>query len=363
MGKRANHFRIWANFQSMDRNRLMNLWDYARDPANVLLLLEFGAERGVPQSQLLNRSSLSIARLHSTDFEPSAMQELRVQANLLRALGHPPALGLEIGRRARLSSFGLWGYGLVCSPTLGAALDMALRFLPLTHAYCVIDRHERGDEVILTFGPPNLPAELRRFNVEGDMAGAASLLAELGGPTFELTSFHLKGGRGRLYSRPAHVPAIAGVVPRFDADDYSISLKRRHLDRKLPNDNPGTVALCEQLCAQLIEKRRVRLGSTASFIREYLATSASHALPSLATFARLTNTSERTLKRRLSQEGTSLRAISTEYQSAAAAALVRDSDLSLTLIAERLGYADLSSFSQAFKRWHGVSPAQYRSKS
>lgn len=36
--------------------------------------------------------------------------------------------------------------------------------------------------------------------------------------------------------------------------------------------------------------------------------------------------------------------------------LLKDGKLSLAAIAERLGYADLSSFSQAHKRWHGVSP-------
>jgi len=339
----------------------MNLWDYARSPASVLFLLDFGAERAVSQTQLLDGSNLTAAQLALPNIELSAAQELRITENLLRALGHPPGLGLEIGRRARLSTIGLWGYGIVCSPTFGAALDMALRFLPLTHAYCVIDRFDRGDEVVLSFGPPNLPADLRRFVVESDMAGAASMLVEVGGPDFALTSFHLKRGRGRMHSCPADVAPLAGTMPRFDADDYCLSFKRRHMDRKLPDANPSTVAMCEQLCAQLIERRHARLGSTAALVREYLAASTAHALPSLATFARLTNTSERTLKRRLQQEETSLRAIAAEYRAEAAAELVRNSALSLTMIAERLGYADLSSFSQAFKRWHGVPPAKFRS--
>ena len=214
--------------------------------------------------------------------------------------------------------------------------------------------------MLLTFGPPNLSADMRRFHVESDMAGAASMLAEIGGPDFELTTFHLKSGRGRLYSSPPFVTPLAGTVPRFDADEYSLSFKRIHLARRLPNANSSTVAMCEQLCAQLIEKRRVRLGTTTTLIREYLTASASHALPSLATFARLTNTSERTLKRRLLQEGTSMRVIAAEYRAAAAAELVCNPALTLTMIAERLGYADLSSFSQAFKRWHGVPPARFR---
>ena len=40
--------------------------------------------------------------------------------------------------------------------------------------------------------------------------------------------------------------------------------------------------------------------------------------------------------------------------------LLRDRSLSLATIAERLGFADLSSFSQAHKRWHGLSPKARR---
>ena len=38
-----------------------------------------------------------------------------------------------------------------------------------------------------------------------------------------------------------------------------------------------------------------------------------------------------------------------------------DAHQSLTEVAERLGFSDLSSFSQAFKRWYGVPPGTCRS--
>lgn len=81
---------------------------------------------------------------------------------------------------------------------------------------------------------------------------------------------------------------------------------------------------------------------------------------SLGGIARMLNTSERTLKRRLQQEGTSFRAQVAAAQASAAAELIRLPALSATAIAERLGHADLSTFSQAFKRWHGVSPDAFR---
>jgi AraC-like DNA-binding protein len=76
--------------------------------------------------------------------------------------------------------------------------------------------------------------------------------------------------------------------------------------------------------------------------------------------ARLMNTSERTLKRRLHDEGTTFRALLAESRGAMAEALLREGELALGEIAERLGFADLSTFSQAFKRWYGVAPSTFR---
>jgi len=50
----------------------------------------------------------------------------------------------------------------------------------------------------------------------------------------------------------------------------------------------------------------------------------------------------------------------TRWRMDTAARLLRDSDSSLSAIAERTGYETESSFSKAFRRTHGVSPGQYR---
>ncbi|WP_259697768.1 helix-turn-helix transcriptional regulator [Pseudomonas protegens] len=76
--------------------------------------------------------------------------------------------------------------------------------------------------------------------------------------------------------------------------------------------------------------------------------------------ARLSRTSVRTLKRRLQEEGTSYRQLQSQHRSARALELLGNPALSLTQIAERLGFSDLSSFSQSFKRWFGVAPSAYR---
>ena len=115
------------------------------------------------------------------------------------------------------------------------------------------------------------------------------------------------------------------------------------------------------MCSRLIEARRLRVGTTA-MIRHYLSAAPGTTLSTLSSMARLMNTSERTLKRRLHDEGTTFRALVAESRCAMAKALLIEGELALGEIAERLGFADLSTFSQAFKRWNGVAPSTFRSQ-
>ncbi len=96
-------------------------------------------------------------------------------------------------------------------------------------------------------------------------------------------------------------------------------------------------------------------------VRQYLTATRGSTPFSLEDMARLMNTSPRTLKRRLQEEGTTFRTLLAQARGAMAETLLGDARLSLAEVAERLGFSDLSSFSQAFKRWYGVPPGAYRS--
>ncbi len=337
----------------------MSFWDFARDPSGVLKLLEVGAERGVQPEALLRGSRLTLGQLQDPNSKLSATQELRVIDNLLRSVGRPPGLGLDIGLGCHFSAFGMWGYGLISSATLGDAVDMALRYIHLTFAYSVIEKVIRGEEALLTFSPPDLAPSLKRFVVEREMGTAAALLQDVGGPKFRLSGFFLQGGRGRIYGVPERLQTVNGAPVSTSGPRYHLSFPAKWLGYRPSTANPTTAAMCDQVCRRLLEQRRVAV-HVGELVKEYLTISTSPAIPTLETISKLTNTSKRTLKRRLQREGQTFRSLISDGRSELAAELVRDPSQAMSGIAARLGYSSPSCFSQAFKRWHGVSPSQYR---
>jgi AraC-like DNA-binding protein len=68
----------------------------------------------------------------------------------------------------------------------------------------------------------------------------------------------------------------------------------------------------------------------------------------------------RTLARRLRDRGTTFRAVLDEARYVEARRLLQSSSISITEIADRLGYADTATFTRAFHRWCGTSPRRWQ---
>lgn len=359
MTEQAKHFIIWAIFVDLADMLTMRFWDFLRSSASLRLLVEFGEQHGVPAALLLAGCKVSAQQLADPTIEISAAQELCAVRNLIRHVGFSPGLGLQLGARYHFSTYGIWGYGLISSETVQEALRHALRFIPLSYAFTRITTYEEGEECILAFGEPELAADVKDFLVERDVAAAAVLLREVVGPDFVAERVMFKASA--TPSRKEAGEGLFGVRPQYGAPANLLAFDRSFLKRPLPQSDPTTLAMCRQMCSEMMERRRARLG-TAALTEQYLSIAPSGQLPSLSQLARIMHTSERSMKRHLQNEGTSFREILTEARKNMADELLGDRTLSLSQVAEKLGFSDISSFSQAFKRWHGTAPGKYRTQ-
>lgn len=88
-----------------------------------------------------------------------------------------------------------------------------------------------------------------------------------------------------------------------------------------------------------------------------------HQLPELEAISEELHLAPRTLRRKLTEEGTSLRTIKEELRRDFAMKLLVAEHLSVNDVSERVGFSETAAFCRAFKRWTGHSPSQWREPS
>ncbi|MEM9602511.1 MAG: AraC family transcriptional regulator ligand-binding domain-containing protein [Pseudomonadota bacterium] len=91
-----------------------------------------------------------------------------------------------------------------------------------------------------------------------------------------------------------------------------------------------------------------------------LSQSGGNKLPTGADVAHRLHISPATLRRRLSDEGTSLQQIKDQHRCGAAMRYLASTGLPLKEIALRCGFDNPADFNRAFRRWSGQAPGRYR---
>lgn len=326
--------------------------DLPRPTTSAAILTELAVEHGVPAERILVGTGIARSSLGDAEAEITSGQELELVRNLVGELGGVPGLGLDAGLRYHASTHGIWGFAVISSPTVRAALQVAARYFELSFSFATVVLREHGDLVDLVLDDRQTPDEVRPFLVERDVAAIATVQRDLLGTAVPAEAFRIR------LPRPAHAARfdeITGNRPEFDAELTSITVTSEVLDLPLPQANPHTAALTERQCAELVQRRHARRG-VAGEVRDRLARRSTGA--DQEDIARQLHLSVRTLRRQLAAEGTSFRELSDEVTSLLAEELL-GAGLSVEEVARRLGYSSASSFTHAFRRWHNTTPGRF----
>lgn len=329
--------------------------DIPRPPTSIITLMRLAAERDVRPESLFTGTRLSVRAVKKPGAEVTARQELRFIANLLEELDDPEALGIEAGNHYHLTIYGIFGFALVSSPSLRSAIDVGLRYVDLSFAMHKIHSREDGTDFHFVLDPTGIPRRLQRFCIERTASSIRTIHRELAGP--DLPNMPARFAFPRPQDITPYVEAF-GVEPEFDADESTVALPLQLLDEPLPQGNEYTAAATQQQCRQLLEERRRRTGLSGQ-VRDLMLSRPSNP-PNADQIAATLAMSPRTLRHRLAIEGTSYRELLDEIRQRLAEEMLLTARLTVAETAQRLGYLELSSFSQAFRRWYGMSPREYR---
>lgn len=324
--------------------------EHPRRPVGTRLLVAFAAERGVPPEVTLAGTGLVAAELADPDLVLDLAQELLALRNAVERMGSAPGVGAALGARFSLASHGDLGFALMTRATPREAITFGLRFLGASDALVRLSARTRGEDVVLALDATALPPALAPFAVERDVAAIVAVVGAI------LPGAALRIALALDEARVAAIAAVArGHAVRRGAES-EILIDGAQLDRPLPNADPGT-ALTFERRLEAAAGRATTGTSTTNRVRAAILT----ALPvrtSATTVAGVLHLSPRSLRRHLEAEGTAFQAVADAALRERAQALL-DQRLSVTEVAARLGYAEIASFTRAFRRWTGTTPRAY----
>lgn len=324
--------------------------------AEILAAVNVTASNPLQAGECLAAGGLSLADLSNPLCRISLNQHAQIHSAFNQSADNP-LLGLEVGKRLHLTSYGIVGFALLSSATLRDALEIAAQFGLLMNLKLALQITDNDDTARLELSDHyGLSNGQEGFWYYLEISKLITLLQDILG-----LSFRCQGVELSINATPkeqAQVSASLGVPVRFNCERTAIRFDARWLDSKLAQANSITHASCKATCEAQV--RDIIQKYDLSYQVQNLLLGSGHCVASLSEIADRLHLSPRTLRRRLDALGTSYNALLVEVRKKLAIRYLLNTPMTTEAISEQLNYSDAANFRHAFKRWTGRSPREYR---
>ena len=334
-----------AENQRSDRLTIANY--FARTHlANGILL-------GAQEQQILRYTGLSAAQLAHPKARILATQLASIVSNCWRFSGDE-LLGFT-DQKLKIGMFELLAEHLITCKNLKEVLDYIVKFYSLTGEQLTVKMQRTGSHIAFSLAP--------NFNAKRHSSLNKSLLIELLllichrfcswllGQIIPLTKVCLK------YARPDHHQEYRLMFPspcEFDSQYNALVFDTQYLDLPVIQNQKELADYLQQIPLQWFKKQSFYGTWTAQVIallEEEI---------DIEELANKLNMTSRTLRRKLTREGSSFQQLKDNARRDQAINLFEQRNLTIADIGLKVGFNDAATFSRAFKQWTGVPPSAYR---
>lgn len=309
---------------------------------------------GADVEGIVARSGQSLEALQNPDIRFPFEVGIQLAFEAAKTLGDE-ALGLHLAEKYQPGSFGVLDYLAHSSRSLGDAITRLCRYnrllqdavesvLEVTGERAVLFNRLLGDVVL----PPGV--------VENSLANHIVIGRELTG--IDLIPLEVQFQHAAPSYQAEHARIFKAPI-RFNAERDALVLPARFLELPLRNADPGLCAILDRHAKILLESLP-RVARFSQRVRELIVAELRDGAPTSASIAQKLDMSDRTLRRRMQEEGTSFDALLDSLRRDLSERYLQQRELSIEEVALMLGYSEAGAFRRAFRRWHELSPAQYR---
>lgn len=264
-----------------------------------------------------------------------------------------PCFGLAVGRSINLTHMHALGHALATSATLMEFCQRLQRFWTLMSDGSAIELVECGDELSLgvrRFSDPCAQAE------DAFLAFLVLAMRQLYKPSFNPLRVGFRHpvpvAGGRLYAELFLAPVV------FDQARPTLTFRQSDMEQPLPGASAELARLNEALALRYLVQ--LDKGDILAAVRQQIVQLLPNGRCSRVAVARMLHISPSTLQSRLARHGASYLGLLDAIRKELAHSYLQQPSLSMTEITFLLGFGNVSNFTRAFKRWHGVPPTQFR---
>lgn len=166
------------------------------------------------------------------------------------------------------------------------------------------------------------------------------------------------------YPEPPEVGEYTYLFPGkhvFNQPYMGFSFHKKYLERELVQ-NLSALKIFMNQCPYLLFIQPKTDFSLTSDVKNLFKKAGQEGFPTVENTAAQLHMAKRTLNRKLKQEGTSFQKIKDLVRRDRAVNYLTRHSLSVTEVAEKIGFSDPAVFARAFRGWTGLSPREYRDK-
>ena len=310
---------------------------------------------GVPVTPLLKRVGLTPELIADPKERLSVRSQIAFLDEAAKAL-KDDCIGFTLARDFDLRELGLLYYVMASSVTLGEALKRLARYSNVTNQALVF-RYQDGNRLIISLRYSGVPRHSDRHQIEFCMFAVLRICRMLTGqnlvPQHFMIAHHRSWGTSEM-------GRFAGTKVHFgaDKDEFALNVDARELP--LIHSDGYLNDLLLKYCELTLAHRRSDMSHLRTQVENAISSLLPHGRVFVEDVARRLGMSERTLARRLSDEGLNFTEILQHLRRDLAIRYLDDRKLHVSKIAWLLGFHEVSAFTNAFKRWTGKAPSQMR---
>jgi AraC-like DNA-binding protein len=266
-----------------------------------------------------------------------------------------PDIGLQAAREVVIGDYGAVEYAARSAATWGDVCAVVGRYMRLINDALNFSLHSGADRSFIQLkSNVELPRAAADFQSGAFFVSASHFWPPGAKPDFEAWFTHSRPNDLTEYER-----TFPGGVLRFDAAFNGFVFDHNYLSVPVTSADPSLHALIRQHAdAMLAELPSVQ--SITDQVRKLITKELAGGNPTVTNIARQMPMGERTLARRLADEGTTFKELLDDLRHRLALGYVSGSLLPLSEIAFLLGFSQTAAFHRAFKRWTGETPLEYR---